>query len=305
MSLGLPHEHKRYADVLEPLVVSSDAVDVITARYWLACAAAETQAAFPSAQAGERAASLFRALGDERGIAISLCCLGMAQVYSDSQWSVVRAEMDALALDAWPIRTNVWRILAEATMHIAQGRFDEALSVADAGLRFARSKEVVTAWSFARWAIIAELALGRLDEALRRCREEIDAEYRWLGRPLEVTLGTHAEVLTRQGRGAEARLALAEFFEASRRTGWHHFGNFGNAFVELAFHEQRHASAATLLGYARVAWGRPQSQRRSAELLAVLQAVLDEETLERLLAKGKTLDEEAVCALTLETGECG
>ena len=74
--LGLTHEHERYAEVLEPLV-SSDAVDVITARYWLARAVAETQAGFPSARAGERAASLFRALGDERGVAASLCCLGV------------------------------------------------------------------------------------------------------------------------------------------------------------------------------------------------------------------------------------
>jgi len=34
-------------------------------------------------------------------------------------------------------------------------------------------------------------------------------------------------------------LAIAEFFEASRRSGWHYLSQFGNAFVELAFHEQR------------------------------------------------------------------
>ena len=112
-------------------------------------------------------------------------------------------------------------------------------------------------------------------------------------------------VLTRQGRCAEARLALAEFFEASRRTGWHRLGQFGNAYVELAFHEQRYSSAASLLGYARAAWWRPDTQRRCAELLAALETVLDAETLERLLAEGKALDEEAVCALTLETGGCG
>jgi hypothetical protein len=303
--LGLTHEHKRYIDVLEPSVVSSDAVDVVTARYWLARAAAETRAAFPSARAGERAASLFRALGDERGVAFSLCCLGMAQVYSDPQWSAARAEMDSLAPEAWPVRTKVWRFMAEATMHLAQGRFDEALSAADAGLVLARSKEVVTAWSFTRYAIIAELALGRLDDALLRIRGQIDAECRWRGRAFVYTLGTHAELLARQGRCAEARVALAEFFEASRRAGWELFGSFGNAFVELALHEQRHASAASLLGYARAAWGRQHTQRRSAELLAALEGVLDAETLERLLANGKALDEEAVCALTLETGGCG
>jgi len=57
-----------------------------------------------------------------------------------------------------------------------------------------------------------------------------------------------------------------------------------------------------LLGYARAAWGRQDIPRQCAELLAELQTVLDAETLERGLARGKVLDEEAVCELTLETG---
>ena len=52
-------------------------------------------------------------------------------------------------------------------------------------------------------------------------------------------------------------------------------------------------------------WGRQDTQRRCAELLAALETVLDAETLERLLAEGKALDEEAVCALTLEAEGCG
>lgn len=214
--------------------------------------------------------------------------------------------MDSLAPGAWPVGAKVWRFLAEAAMYIAQERFDDALSMAEAGLVFARSKGLVYPMAFlTRYAIIAELALGRLDNALRRSREEIDAECRWRGGALDFTLGTHAEVLTRQGRCVEARFALAEFFEVSRRTGWHRFGQCGGAYVELAFHEQRHSSAATLLGYARAAgWG-PDIQRRCAELLAQLETVLDAETLERLLAKGEALDEEAVCALTLETGGWG
>jgi hypothetical protein len=100
-------------------------------------------------------------------------------------------------------------------------------------------------------------------------------------------------------------LALAEFFEASRRSGWHRFGQCGSAYVELAFYERRHSSAATLLGYARAAgWGTDQ-KRQCAELLAELETVLDAETLDRLLGRGEALDQEAVCALTLETGERG
>jgi hypothetical protein len=305
MLLGLMHEHKGYAEVLEPLI-SLDDIDAITARYWLARALVQVNPGSPlGARAGERAASLFRALGDERSVALSLCCVGVCQVYSVAQWSATQAEMDSLAPEAWPIRTKVWRFLAEAAMHIAQERFEDALSMAEAGLVFARSKGMVNAAAFlTRYAIIAELALGRLDDALRRSREEIAAECRWRGRALEPTLGNHAAVLTRQGRCAEARVALAEFFEAGRRTGWQRLGQFGNACVELAFYEQRYWAAASLLGYARKSWGRQDAQRRSAELLAALETVLDAETLERLLAKGKAFDEESVCALTLEAGGC-
>jgi len=304
--LGLMHEYQGYAEVLEPLV-SSDDVDGITARYWLGRALAQVNAGFPAARAGERAASLFRALGDERGVASSLCCLSLSfRDHSVAQFSAIRAQMDSLAPEAWPVGTKVWRFLAEALIHIAQERFDDALSMAEGGLVFARSKGMVFPISaLTRYAIIAELALGRFDNALRRSREAIDAECRWRGRALEFTLGGHAEVLTRQGRCAEARLALAEFFEASRRTGWHRFGQCSCGYVEVAFHEQRHSSAAILLGYARVAgWG-ADVQRRCAELLAELETVLDAEALERLLAKGEALDEEAVCALTLEAGGCG
>jgi len=303
--LNLTHEHQRYAEVLEPLL-SCDAVDVITARYWVARAVAEAGSGFPSARAGERAASLFRALGDERGLAVSLCLLGFLQVYSVAQWSAIQAEMDSLALEAWPVRTKVYRLGAEADMHNAHGRLHEALSVAEAGLVFARSKGMMNSMAFfTRSAIMAELALGRLDDALSRSREQIAAEIRWRGRALEITLGDHAAVLTRQGRCAEARLALAEFFEASRRTGWHRLGQFGHVLVELAFHEQRYSSSASLLGYARKSWGRQYTQRLCAELLAALEPVLDAESLERQLAAGEALDEDAVCALTLEPGECG
>jgi predicted ATPase/class 3 adenylate cyclase len=299
--LGLTHEHKRYAERLESLV-SRDAVDVITARYWLAQLVAEAQSGFPSAVAGERAASLFRALGDQRGVAVSLCLLGTLQVYSPAQWSTIRAEMDSLRPEAWPDPLSGYRLLAETAMHTTHGRSDEALSAAEAGLVFARSKGIVDATPYlTRYAAMAELALGRFDDALRRSRDQIDTECRWRGRALEITLGNHAAVLTRQGRRTQARLALTEFFEASRRAGWQRFGQFGHAFVELALHEQRYSSAATLLGHAQVAWRRPDTQRRCAELLAELGTVLDAVTLENLLVKGNALSEEAVCALTLDT----
>jgi len=268
---------------------------------------AQINAGIPAARAGERAKSLFRLLGDERGVAISLCILSLSlRDHSVAQCSAIRAEMDSLAPEAWPVGTKVWRFYAEAYIHLRQERFDDALSRAEAGLVFARSNGLMYPFSvLTRFAIIAELALGRFENALRRSREHIDAECRWRGRALAFTLGTHAEVLTRQGRCAEARLALAQFFEGSRRTGWHRFGQCANAYVELAFHEQRHSSAATLLGYARAEGLGGDLQRRYAELLADLETVLDAETLERLLAKGEALDEEAVCALTLETRECG
>jgi hypothetical protein len=100
-------------------------------------------------------------------------------------------------------------------------------------------------------------------------------------------------------------LALAEFFEASRRTRWHRFGQFGNAFVELALHE--HATHRRRACSAMRAT-RGDAKRHSADAQSYslhFETALDAETLERLLADGKALDEEAVCALTLEAEGCG
>jgi predicted ATPase/class 3 adenylate cyclase len=299
--LNLSHEHGRYAEVLEPAV--SSASDAVAAQYWLARAVLDAQSAFPSTHAGEKAASLFRALGDERGVALSLCCLGVTQVYSARQWSMAQAEMDSLAPMVWQSpRTKSWRSIAEAGMNIAHGRFHAALEMAEAGIAFARTNGLANDAAYVtRFAFVAELELGRVEEAARRCCEELANERRWRGGPLELTLGCYAAVLTRQGRCADARLALVELFEASRRTGWHRLGNFGNTFVELALRENRHLHAARLLGYARGAWPRPHIQRESDKLLAALELYLDATALERLLAEGRDLEAEAVCALTLES----
>jgi len=301
MLLSLPHEHERYAELLEAAV--SSASDAIAAQYWLARTVLDAQAASPSTRAGEKSASLFRALGDERGVALSLCMLGATQVYSASQWSMVQAELASLAPIVWQSpRPKAWRFMAEAAMSIAHGRFDEALEVAEAGLAFARSNGLLNVAAYVtRYAFIAELELGRLEEAERRCSEEMVNERRWRGGPLAVTLGCHAAVLMRQGHSAEARLALVEFFEACRRSGWHRLGNFGNTFVELALQEKRYLHAARLLGYARGAWERPYIEHDSNKLLTALELYLDAAILEHLLAEGKELDPEAVCAMTLET----
>jgi hypothetical protein len=101
---ALQHLHpelRRYAEALEPAV--SSASDPVAAKYWFARATAEVQVPFSSMRAGERAASLFRALGDERGVALSLCLIGFTQDCSDSKWSMVQAEMDSLAPEVWQV----------------------------------------------------------------------------------------------------------------------------------------------------------------------------------------------------------
>ena len=151
-----------------------------------------------------------------------------------------------------------------------------------------------------------EFGLGRLEDAERRCCEEIAHDRRWRGDPLEVILACHATVLARQGRCAEARVALLEFFEASRRSGWALFGLYGHTYVELALHEHRYRDAARLLGYARAAWGRGVTPGRESErLLDMLQSEIDATSVERLLVEGKELEQEAVCALTLEIAPSG
>jgi predicted ATPase/class 3 adenylate cyclase len=299
-------ELRRYAEAIEPAV--SSASDAIAAKYWLARGSAEVQVGFRSMRAAERAAGLFRALGDERGVAVSLCLLGLAQDYSDSQWSMVQAEMDSLAPEVWQLpRVKVRRFFADAAIYNTNERFDEALEAAEAGIALARSNGFLNHAAYLTYfASFDELGLGRLEDAERRCCEEIAHERRWRGDPLEVILGCHATVLARQGRSAEARVALQEFFEASRRSGWALFGLYGHTCVEFVLHEHRYRDAARLLGYARAAWGRGVTPGRESErLLAMLQSEIDATSLERLLVEGKELEQEAVCALTLEIAPSG
>jgi predicted ATPase len=299
---SLHFELRRYLEALEPAV--SSVSDAVAAKYWLARAHVEPQVPFASMRAGEQAASLFRKLGDERRLAVSLCLIGFTQDCSDRKWSMVQAEMDSLAPEVWQSpRAKVWRFQAEAAIYTTHERFEEALKVAEAGIAFARSNGFLIALVWLTFfALRDELGLGRLEDAERRCCEEIANERRWRGGPLDVMLGCHATVLARQGRCAEARVALLEFFEASRRTGWNLFGSYGYAFVELALHEHRYWDAARLLGYARAAWGRRAMTRSESEkLLSKLESEIDATSLERLLVEGKELDQEAVCALTLQT----
>lgn len=84
---------------------------------------------------------------------------------------------------------------------------------------------------------------------------------------------------------------------------------YGEAYVLLAMREGRHETAARLLGYvdrkARPLVNPMMAVEPLRQAHATLEASFDRETLERLFAEGAMLDEEAVCALTLEHAETG
>ena len=153
-------------------------------------------------------------------------------------------------------------------------------------------------------AIIAEIALGRLDDALRRSRERSPPSV--VGAVVLLRSHWAPTPLFSPGRVAVPRPAWRS--QSFSRPA---IAQVGTSSVSSATPLSNSRSRAALLdggellGYARKSWGRQSTQRRCAELLAALETVLDAETLERLLAEGEALDEEAVCALTLETGGCG
>ena len=90
-----------------------------------------------------------------------------------------------------------------------------------------------------------------------------------------------------------------------RSAEWEAFDDFAGLAVRLALLERRYASAARLLGYLDKAGRRlgrvtPFGAAVRAGALATLEAEIDRATLEGLIAEGKQMDEEGVCALALD-----
>jgi len=304
--LDLHYELWRRCALLEG-AVGPDVPATIAARYWLSRSWSHRSSYARAREFAIKSITLYRAIGDELGLFSALCALGNSGSASTEEWRDASAELNSLDQGQWPPRFRAMRPFAEALMHLADGHWAAARDAAEASIALARLAGANRLVMYNQmWKMMAEANLGQMDEAVAACRDLIAQSGRSQSGVLDIAWGFYAAVLLRQGSVKEARDALVSMFAQFRRSEWARLGQFVNVYPRLAIREGRLEAAAKLVGYAIMSARRSGSIRwvgmepSLVGLTEALEAVLDSQTLQRLMAEGETLDEEAVCALTLE-----
>ena len=303
--LGLQHEHRHRCLALEPALPSHPNPSS-AARYWEAYARSLGVLFLQTRECGLKAVALYRSIGDARGLYCALCAVGRSASAGGEEPRAALKEAESIEQPGWPARQRVLRLYAQSVASIFEGDYAFSRTAAETAVAVANSVGARRAAALvANLVVAANLGLGNVDEALEMSRGLIEQESRWLGGVLDWSWGNYSRGLLLQGRLSEARLAFARLFECCRAHDWDRWALFVREYTALALAEQRYAAAARLLGFATRAEERkgirgPLVERSRGVAMATLASALDSTTLKLLLAEGALLDEEAVCALTLE-----
>jgi predicted ATPase/class 3 adenylate cyclase/DNA-binding winged helix-turn-helix (wHTH) protein len=304
--LALSEELRRRAHPLEAASESADRR--VAGCYWVSRAHLQINAGDEVMRAcAMRAEAIFRDLADDIWLYQVLCLRALSSLdVANEDMDALVGEIDRIERPGWPGRFRLPRFLLGFAIAARARRFEEALDSARGGLQLARSCGAM-AWAghFVYLVAFALASLRRNDEALRTCREGLsDTDIESPG-AIVLLNGTMASCLLRLGRAPQARQALARLFELCRTLEWRTFDLFGPTYYKLALQEGRLATAAILLGYATIGqnrgWRTFDTHGYRERHRALLQTRMDPEAVERAFAFGATLDQEAVCALTLQT----
>jgi predicted ATPase/DNA-binding winged helix-turn-helix (wHTH) protein len=145
------------------------------ARFWLAVARLGLMTSEPREgyEAAQRAAELYRALGDDSRRYDALVCLAV-QSSSTAEREPAIAEATRLERASWPGRQRGGLLYAQCWWHARLGRFEEALASAQQMVAINRAGEnPIGAHAAMANVVSMELLLGRIDAALEHSREAI------------------------------------------------------------------------------------------------------------------------------------
>ena len=279
----------------------------LAARFWFAVADlglwTDTKR---QAEAGLRAAELFRGLGDRFWVFRSLTptALSFAHLADRVAAERVLTEMEALLDPAWPLWTQFAIAWCKAfhEYHIER-RPEEARKLVNAVLQSHRREDIY----FRDWCEgvlpLYDLAAGDFSSALHRCDE-------LLARPRAIeSTSLRAHLLSRRGL---ALVGLGDFeaAETSLRTAttmiMHAIGPGAWAFCYIAHLlacQERFVEAAKTIGYIDNRVGSdlkglaPVPVRCYEEALAIIKKALDTEALSRLRREGCQLSADEVIAM--------
>ncbi len=301
--LGLAPECRQRFDALAP-VQGSTSGDLLPARYWL-----ERSRLYWGVSStlmdefSQRAADLYRAEGDDRGLFLALRCMAGSAVLPVHEATALIDEMTVLEQPRWPERLRLQRLLAQVSVLRSTGQMVPARGVTEELLARAEAAgfEALVSAALADLAGLC-LAMEDMDEALRHCQRLLSRARQRRDNFVLHALGIAATVWLLRGDLVQARGALVDFAAASRSRDWEWFGLYSGLFAWLAALEGRPRAAARILGHSQAvyqhltegdaqtahAWGRARDR---------IQQALDGAQLDRLIADGARLEVHAVCAL--------
>ena len=200
-------------------------------------------------ECASKAADLQRQSGSARGLYLSLCYWAMAAAAPQDECRRPLDELTALEDPYWPPRLRAARKFAEC-LALAYANDPAGLQVAaKAGLALAKLAGADRSAAFFEGIILrSDLMLGNVEAALSRGRDLVAHEHR-RGESCNVSLAYQALALMAAGDLLQARVVIADFFDCCRSAEWDAFDAFADIPVRLTLAEQRHASAARLVGY--------------------------------------------------------
>ena len=255
-----------------------------------------------------RAAKLYRELGDSPRLYLALTNVVHSMLTPISEARELLQEQIRLEQPGWPPRLLRMRMVAEALTCSREERHADACAAAKAALAYARQAGAAVQAAVDQSNLAyAYLASGDTAQAVVLGRELVAGKFGRYARQRIYALGNLSNALLAEGEVAEARQRVAEFFGDCRDGGWECFGIFSDVYGLLAACEGRFEAAARLIGHADHVH-QPLGQRFPAlatareHALRLIAPALEAERLQDLMAEGRTMDREAVCRLTLDTG---
>lgn len=306
--MGLMHEHRRRSAELAAHL-PPNVEPAVLAGFWLGRAwSLALSNCREMRECASKAADFQRQSGSARGLYLSLCYWALAGTAPQDECRHLLDELTALEDPHWPPRLRAYRKLAECTVAMYANDPAGQQVAAKAGLALAKLAGADrSAAVFEVQILRSDLTLGNVEAALSRGRDLVAHERR-RGGLLNVSLAYQAVALLTAGDLLQARAVIAEFFDCCRSAEWEAFDDFAGIPIRLTLAEQRHTSAARLVGYFdkakhRLGLEAPFSKALRTRALAAFEGHLNEGTVQELIAEGHQLREEDVCALTLETGK--
>lgn len=309
--LGLAPEYRQRGLMLES-EASRVASGAVAARFWLERSRLHWGVANATMhELASRAAAMYRADSNGRGLYLALRCLAGSGIVPATKALLLLEEMAQLEHEDWPTRLRTQRLLAEVGVLRSIEHMAEARRVCQSLLMKAQAAglDAVVSATLSDLASVS-LALGDTETAMQTCQQLLARARLRRDNFVLHALAVVACVSFVKSDLHAARAALTDFVAASRSRDWEWLGLYAGLLALLAALEGRPEAAARLLGYT----SRAYDQLGSRDVLtvyawsrasALTQDALESIVLQRLKEMGRDMDPETACSWALALPDKG